>query len=52
MKQSIEKQELGCGCGFLWGQFIDANIDELVNYCPTCGERVSKVEYRRDRDER
>ena len=32
--------ELGCGCGFMWCQFIDANIDELVNFCPMCGEKV------------
>lgn len=27
-------------CGFLWGQFIDANIDEMVNFCPNCGCEV------------
>jgi hypothetical protein len=33
---------LDCGCGFAWVQFEEANIDELVNYCPTCGEKVSR----------
>ena len=27
-------------CGFLWSQFIEANIDELINYCPQCGCEV------------
>ena len=39
MKKEYD-EELDGGCGFVWGQFIDANIDELVNYCPTCGEKV------------
>lgn len=32
--------ELGCGCGFIWAQFMDMRIDELVNFCPCCGEKV------------
>tara|TARA_R110000824_G_scaffold1272_1_gene6655 strand:+ start:137 stop:262 length:126 start_codon:yes stop_codon:yes gene_type:complete len=39
MKKEHEEQ-LNCGCGFLWSQFVEAGIDELVNYCPTCGEKV------------
>lgn len=35
-----ENEELGCGCGFLWGQFMDAGIDESVFYCPCCGREV------------
>ena len=30
--------ELNCGCGFVWSQFINAGIDSLVNYCPCCGD--------------
>tara|TARA_B100000579_G_scaffold347617_1_gene300774 strand:+ start:12996 stop:13139 length:144 start_codon:yes stop_codon:yes gene_type:complete len=36
----IRKRDDEMCCGFLWGQFMDANIDELVNFCPSCGEAV------------
>ena len=39
-KEMNYNDELDCGCGFLWGQFVDANIDEMVNYCPCCGITV------------
>jgi len=42
MKEDIHDIELGCGCGLVWGQFIDAGMDELVQYCPMCAEAVSK----------
>lgn len=33
-------EELPCGCGFIWQQFIDANIHEVVYHCPGCGKKV------------
>jgi len=33
--------ELPC-CGMIWQQFIDANIDEIANYCPICGVKIDK----------
>jgi len=37
-----DDEELSCGCGFLWSQFEKAGIDELVNYCPCCGNGVKR----------
>ena len=31
-------------CGFLWWQFVEAGIDELVNFCPHCGQPVERWE--------
>jgi len=31
-------------CGFLWKQFEEAGIDDLVNYCPLCGDEVTRSE--------
>lgn len=36
----LDDEELNCGCGFLWSQFVDAGIDDLVYYCPCCGKKV------------